>query len=420
MGIKCVSQLRQPDCSWSNTRLTGRIPELDGVRGLAILLVLIEHYIRDANQIHLAHWETLMLVPFRLAWSGVDLFFVLSGFLIGGILLDAKSAGNYYRTFYARRAFRILPLYSLWFIIFTLGLHAPGITRSIFGIDTRTFHRLFNADVPLWWYSLFLQNIAMSLHRTVGAMWMGITWSLAVEEQFYLLLPVAIRTFATRRVVQLVCVTILLAPFLRIIVLRWTGSSLAPYSLLPCRADSLGYGVLVAVLVRSERAWLWLASQRSKAYIVLTVLGVCACVMTKLSLDSAAFVSAGFSVLGMFYSVLLLLMIVNPGRSERLVFQFKPLRRLGTISYAVYLLHAGISYLLHGAILKGSPNIDNWRSMLVTLLATGVVLGAASLSWSCFEHPLIKWAHTRFRYSLPKVELHSSSVSAHQTLESPA
>ena len=115
---------------WCNPRLCSRIQELDGLRGLAILLVLIEHYIRDASSVHLARWESWMCVPFRLAWSGVDLFFVLSGFLIGGILIDAKESLNYYQAFYARRICRIFPLYFLWFGIFLLGLHLSATPHA--------------------------------------------------------------------------------------------------------------------------------------------------------------------------------------------------------------------------------------------------------------------------------------------------
>src|SRR5947209_4890191 len=93
---------------WQNPRLAGRIPELDGVRGLAILLVLVWHYFVDVGgfQTGIGSWKAHALAPFRLTWSGVDLFFVLSGFLIGGILYDAKASDGYYRTFYGRRVHR--------------------------------------------------------------------------------------------------------------------------------------------------------------------------------------------------------------------------------------------------------------------------------------------------------------------------
>ena len=98
---------------WRNPRLAGRIIELDGIRGLAILLVLIWHYLANTAATTIGSWQSYALATLGLTWSGVDLFFVLSGFLIGGILYDAKDSTSYYRTFYGRRIYRIFPLYFL-------------------------------------------------------------------------------------------------------------------------------------------------------------------------------------------------------------------------------------------------------------------------------------------------------------------
>src|SRR5277367_3139858 len=97
-----------------------RIPQLDGLRGLAILLVMIWHFIATPNATHQTLFARAVTDVFRLTWSGVDLFFVLSGFLIGGILIDAKDASNYFSTFYIRRIFRILPIYFVVVIVYLL------------------------------------------------------------------------------------------------------------------------------------------------------------------------------------------------------------------------------------------------------------------------------------------------------------
>jgi peptidoglycan/LPS O-acetylase OafA/YrhL len=199
-------QLLRPQSVWSNPKLKSRIPELDGIRGLAILLVLIEHYISDAPHLNLARWQAYALIPFRLAWSGVDLFFVLSGFLIGGILIDARGATNYYATFYARRVHRIFPLYYLWFLLFLIGLPLSSTVNEGSG------RMLFNRDLPIWSYPIFFQNFAMSLRRGTGPMWLGITWSLAVEEQFYVILPWAIRKLSNRGILRLAGAAIIVAP----------------------------------------------------------------------------------------------------------------------------------------------------------------------------------------------------------------
>jgi peptidoglycan/LPS O-acetylase OafA/YrhL len=384
---------------WRNPRLNGRIPELDGVRGLAILLVLIEHYIRDAARIPLTRLESWALVPFRLAWSGVDLFFVLSGFLIGGILLDAKSAENFYVTFYGRRVFRIFPLYYLWLGIFLVVLTLANDFHTGPFVQTQVLRTLFNTDLPLWPYPFFAQNFAISLHGTTGAMWLGITWSLAVEEQFYLLLPLAIRNLSSKGILRLVCGAIAIAPVLRVVFLRLSTGYLPSYTLLPCRADALGYGVLIAILVRSKQAWNWIASHRGHLYSAFFVLGIGVCLLTRLPFASPLFMGLGFSMLGAFYAALLLLVIVNPGPGERLLFRWRPLMRLGKVAYAVYIFHAGISFLVHGFILGREPIVDGWTSILVTMFSLATVLLLANTSWRLMEQPLIRHAHAKFRYS---------------------
>jgi len=100
--------------------LAGRVPQLDGLRGVAILLVISLHYLNDSEHGAFGSFLYRFGCAFRLGWSGVDLFFVLSGFLIGGILLDARRAENYFSVFYTRRLFRILPLFYAWLSLFAV------------------------------------------------------------------------------------------------------------------------------------------------------------------------------------------------------------------------------------------------------------------------------------------------------------
>ena len=143
--------------------------ELDGIRGLAIAMVLLWHYVHDsAHPVEgtIIYYAVALL---RLFWSGVDLFFVMSGLLIGGILLDAKHCKGFFRTFYSRRFCRIVPLYALWLSIL-------GIVAVLFAKPGQIFAP---EVIPLWSYPLFIQNIWMAVHQSFGPAWLAPLWSLS-------------------------------------------------------------------------------------------------------------------------------------------------------------------------------------------------------------------------------------------------
>src|SRR5262249_49705078 len=142
------------------------------VRGLAILLVLSWHYFAPLLQAR----ESPVAAAFALAWTGVDCFFVLSGYLLGGILLDRRESANFYSAFYGRRVFRIVPMYAVLLATFA-ATHADSL-------------------LP---YVTFTQNFVSAATNSWGPQWMAVTWSLAVEEQFYLVLPLLIQLVPPRR-----------------------------------------------------------------------------------------------------------------------------------------------------------------------------------------------------------------------------
>src|SRR5260370_16118577 len=170
--------LRLPtESSPSTLNLSGRIPELDGIRGIAIGMVLISHFFAIVSRpgSPLAY----SLVPLRLDWSAVALFFVLSGFLIGGILLDARESSNYFRVFYTRRFFRIVPIYVVLLVSasFVRYLADAGMIRG--------YGEIFAGRLSWWYFPAFLQNIGMSIQQVWGTLPLAPAWSLAVEEPFY-------------------------------------------------------------------------------------------------------------------------------------------------------------------------------------------------------------------------------------------
>ena len=360
------------------------IAELDGIRGLAIALVLIDHYL-------VAVTAPRYGLYFHLAWSGVDLFFVLSGYLLAGILLDAKNSPGYYKTFYLRRFHRIVPLYSIWLGIFAVGAYL--ITR--FADDPLT--KVFSGLIPIWTYFLFLQNFAMSVKGSYGAIWMGITWSLAVEEQFYLLLPLLIRRLSRRALCVAFFFIIFSAPVLRIAFEMSGADKVVMYTLLPCRADSLGLGVLVALACRNPAIWSWITSHRRYIYSAFSMFGFGVAMWT--TREFPIMDRIGFTWMGAFYTCLLLLVLANPGPTERWIFGKSPLVRLGKIAYGVYLFHRGVLWLCHFLIFGRAPVVRDMATLLVTLLALVITLVLAELSWKFLEGPLVRQARSRYRYS---------------------
>jgi peptidoglycan/LPS O-acetylase OafA/YrhL len=379
-----------------NVKSVARIAELDGIRGLAIALVLVWHYLASRVDPQGASNQLLFVAKaLVLTWSGVDLFFVLSGFLIGGILLDNRDSPTYFRTFYVRRIARILPLYFAWFLLFLLILRL-GIFRSMPGLD-----HLFGAPLPLWSYATFTQNFVITATNDFGAEWLGITWSLAVEEQFYLVLPLLIYYVSLPRLPYVLLTGIALTPLLRIGIILWNPQfAQGAYVLMPARMDALFLGVLCAYLLRQPDVLTSLTKRRKQLTAAFVVLGIGVGWLTLITPARAVtipLVSYGYTWLALFYTSFLLLAVTAaqswPARIARLPF----LRQLGFITYGVYLFHQGINGLFHGLLLQQEPQFHTPVDFGVTLLALAATIGLAYLSWHYFEKWIVRWGHS-FQY----------------------
>lgn len=379
-------------------KLSGRrIPELDGIRGIAILLVLIWHY--GICQVTTEPNTLLAYVKKSLSftWSGVDLFFVLSGFLIGGILLDNKESPNYFKTFYIRRVCRIFPLYFLWLALFIIIVYA-----EVFPIFSRlnNISWLFQKSVPVWSYATFTQNIAMMYNGGFGPHWLGITWSLAVEEQFYFFLPFVIYFLSLQKLPSMLLFIIFAAPILRVILFHYCLYGwFASYILMPCRADALLLGVLSAYLIRQEFFVHYMVVYQKLLYglLTLSLLGICFLLYEGQSIDSFAMSSFGYSLLAIMYSCFLLIAITEKRGLITVIVQNRLLGKLGIIAYGVYIFHQGISGLLHAALLDQVPQISRGVDLAVTCAALVITLMISYLSWTFFEKPFMVLGHS-FRY----------------------
>jgi peptidoglycan/LPS O-acetylase OafA/YrhL len=363
-----------------------RIPELDGVRGLACLQVLLLHYV--AHQAALGEGWLVRPVArlLGMGWMGVDLFFVLSGFLLGGILLDQRQSPNLLPVFYLRRACRILPIYFAWFAILLLLMQVPAVAQ------------LCDSPVPSWSFALQLQNIFMVAHQSWGPPWMSATWSLAVEEQFYLLLPAIICLCPSCWLPWLLAVLVLSSVACRVVLSWcWPEDMFAPYMLLPCRADALFLGVLGAWGLREPRLAGWLRERVWLLRGVTLLLGMGVYfVLGRWGIDSSRIKEAGYTWIAAFFLSLLLLTLHD--RRIARVFRWRPLMALGAISYGVYVVHFPICCLLHRVLLGEVPRIVDWTTGGVTLLALGVTLLVAGLSYRFFESPIISLGR-RWRYA---------------------
>lgn len=332
---------------------------LDAIRGVAIALVLMWHILYDIVSFHSPKIGQLLI----LGWSGVDLFFVLSGFLIGGILLDTRDSHNFFRVFYARRALRILPLYFLTVIPFVL------IT-----------------DASIWPYLTFTQNFVWASQGQWEPSVLSPTWSLAVEEQFYLLLPLLVRNCSAVRLPYVLALLIASAPFARLGIIHIYGNPFAAYYLLPARMDALLLGVVAAWLMRDDIAGPWLARNRVliAAAAALAFIPIAFMAWRKVGVLSFEMQTVGYTTIAAFYFCVLLLVVTR--RKSDIPLPLYPLRWFGLGAYSLYLFHY--------PILEAARHLGN----NVTIMTFAACAAAAVMCWFCIERPLIRFGHWHFKY----------------------
>ncbi len=368
---------------------TGRVPELDGVRGLAILMIVVYHYGFGSIGNDAGRFTALLGGGLSLFWSGVDLFFVLSGFLIGGILIDHRRSGNYFRTFYTRRICRIVPIYYLWMILFLVLAEATlALKRDYLGWHGTLFFPL--PDFPQWGYFLFMQNLPMAKGDTFCSPWICATWSLCIEEQFYLLMPLMVWLVSPRKLPAVLVILICLVPVFRLDLYRYHPGWFM-YMLLPCRADGLLLGVLCAYLVRNRRCLGHITGRRWR-YVLFSILLAGMAGLTIFSaeqhdwfgtLSSREMITFGYTWIDLFYASFLLIVLTS-GEGLFARFMRNPgLRHFGKISYCIYLIHLAVLFLVHTVIRNG----------LAPLVAFVVVWLLAVLSWFLIEKPIVSLGH---------------------------
>jgi peptidoglycan/LPS O-acetylase OafA/YrhL len=357
---------------------------LDGVRGLAICLVLLYHY--RFNPLPGTALGKQLQDLTQSGWCGVDLFFVLSGFLITRILVDTVNTEGYFRVFYARRVLRIFPLYyGLLFVALIL-------TQPL-QIDWHNRQYLYLA---------YLQNTGIDPHafgRPLSPMFtLNHLWSLAVEEQFYLAWPLVVWWVRNERTLLMITgAGAAAALLLRVVMVAFHVKLSVVYLFTACRADSLLCGAALALALR---AWPLHWFKRWPVWIfwgAMTPL-VIAAWRSGGSIDhlTSGFVSTiGFTLLAVAFAAVVALAADGRSMTSRL-FRAAPLRWLGRRSYGVYILHLPVLAVV-GWLMRGSPELT---SHLAALAATLVL---AWLSFRYFETPILKLKR-KFEYRTPPAQ----------------
>ena len=336
--------------------------ELDGLRAIAIALVMAFHFGR-----------------LRSGWMGVDLFFVLSGFLITGICLDHRGP-RFYIPFYGRRVLRILPPYTLAIAIVALIL--PLITK-------RPPHGLF-------WLATFTTNVGASTAGTWDAIPKGSLhfWSLAVEEQFYVLWPLTVAVLSTNRLALVAAAAVPLALGIRAWLLLHGASWIAAYTLTPARMDTLALGALLAIAYRTRGVpsifqrlgngslWAWIGG------LVAVSFGVALVSPETDQGGGIALQTIGYSVIALLATTTLAsTLAADPSSGLRTVLRHPALRSVGRLSYGMYLFHVP----LRDAVLSSGLTLPTsliGRCAVAALLSV-ITYGLAALSWRLAEQPAL-------------------------------
>lgn len=338
------------------------MPELDAIRGLAILLVFwfhgFESFAPAASQA--PAWERLFLSAAKQGWSGVNLFFVLSGFLITGILLDSVSKPRYYSRFYYRRALRILPAYYLLLLVLILWSHIGFIQRHIsLAFVGLSFIYLSNLT-PLF-------GVAMQY---------GPLWSLAVEEHFYLLWPTAVKTLSRRGLAIIAALICVIEPFLRMYAVGRGGLWWGPYTWLS--ADGLALGALLALFVRSSTA----SRVAVLKLAVLCVIGASGAMLLSMVVPRAVAIGIRASCVNYYaFSVVAAILWLGTGPYKSFV-DLRLLSFFGYISYGLYLIHVLFLDFYTDAAARYLPYLSVGTSFGKACIRLAVsVIAAAALAY---------------------------------------
>ncbi len=344
-------------------------PALDGLRGLAILLVIVYHNFGFINY-------------FFFGWLGVDLFFVLSGFLITDILLNTVGQPHFLKNFYTRRLLRIFPLYYLALLLFIYLL--PALTHA--------FPADYYRENQFWMWT-YLQNWLYIFKPAGDTTGLHHLWSLAVEEQFYLLWPLIILLLKKPgRLLLFISLVLLAVIGMRIWIWNSAVTNLAYFNLYTfSRIDGLCIGTMIALLQRINPGFL--SKNTSIVVFGFALANFAFYFINRSNAFSFPYLAiAGYTTFAMTFGLLVNEAVTNGTQLITRVFSWSFLRFFGKISYGLYVFHWPVYLLLNPTLneLITIPGNNTMTHFLSSMLSTGIAIGISLLSFHFFEQPFLK------------------------------
>lgn len=376
------------------------VPTLDGIRGIAILLVLGIHFLYSGALPTPLRGFLFPAHVFVFGWMGVDLFFVLSGFLITGILLDTIEAPNYFKSFYARRTLRIFPVYYL--VIALMFCLSPFLARFSSLQPYLPGHRLLTANL------FYLQNWWQGFHDASKCV-IGDYWSLGVEEQFYLVWPFVVLKLSRPNLTRCCIAICLIAPFLRLFLLRNDPKSTLVFLGTMTRMDTLLWGALIAIAIRTPGF-----VQKAKPYLTPIMLVSSLLVLIidfpfhELYARARITQSIGYSVIAIGFAAFLFKGYLANETPSRLgaFLNVRFLRSFGRYSYGIYIFHAFLiaaMQLTFGRTAWYGHSTSRGLFLLFLFLASSY--GVAFVSFHLYEKRFLA-LKSRFKPSDARTTMH--------------
>ena len=359
----------------------GRMAELDGLRAIAVCMVLTWHFLGAIIDHRLGPWSIAVSRVTILGRTGVDLFFVLSGFLITSIVLERRQAAlRFLATFYARRALRIIPPYALLALVFWAIVVA--------GVHTAAF----NADTPWWRHATFTQNLWMADAGRWGPNAISVTWSVAIEEHFYLFFPLVALAAPPRRLPSILVAVALLSCLFRAASYLGPASSHIAYVHTLSRLDGLAVGGLLAHAWRHPAFAAWFGRNRSALRRLLLAAAVSVPLLTLVIARDFGWhmFTWAHTYLTLLSATLLLYVLGSLGSSSARWLRMPALRRVGRLSYSIYLFHPLLLSLVF-LLAQREELISGAADVALAALALALTWVWASLSMKWYEKPLIDY-----------------------------